>query len=113
MKSIAKTLFYTSLISYLVFGLAEYIRPGFVSYHFSLHWFVLPMIIGAILWSDEKAKAGHVDKVFRVVVKILLNLLLFIIFWIQGKVFGDFRFIIALCALATPWIASVLLSNDD
>jgi hypothetical protein len=111
MKLIAKTLFYTSITSYVIFAFAEYIRPGFVSYHFSLHWFLLPLLIGAFFWKEEIGKS---NRLIATILRIVISATVFAIVWSEGAVFGDLRLVVALCAFALPWIANaLLLSNSD
>lgn len=45
--AIARTGFYTALISYAFFWLCDAIRPGFVSDYFSVHWFLFAAIVFA------------------------------------------------------------------
>lgn len=51
MKTLAHTLFLTSLVSFAVFLAADLARPGFVSSYFSVHWILLIAIASGIGWS--------------------------------------------------------------
>jgi hypothetical protein len=108
MKKIFATAFITSLTSYGIFALAEYTRPGFVSYHFSLHWFLLLTIVFAVAWvlsmgeDEESVLPGFVG----IIAKVILSILLFVLVWKEGLVFNDFRIFLALVAAMLPWMIS-------
>ena len=88
--TIAKTAFLTGLISYGVFLLFEYLRPGFVQYVFSVHWFLLA-VIGTGIWLAVVAKdQKSTNKLWRLV-QLIVGLLLMIVMLREGEVFGDFR----------------------
>ena len=109
--NIAKTAFLTSLISYGVFLLFEYLRPGFVSFVFSVHLFLIPIIACgiwlAIVAQDQKSR----NTLWRLV-QLIIGLLLMIILLREGEVFGDFRILMALVGLVLPFaVARGLKSN--
>lgn len=119
MKSIIKTAFFVSLLSYGCFALADYVRPGFVSYVFSAHLFLIPtLILGIWLGFMEDEIPHSTFYLLPSTFKSLLSLILFILLWREGTVFGDFRLVIAACGLFLPWIAAGLarqsaLGQDD
>lgn len=51
LEIISRTVFFTSLVAYVVFWLADLFEPGFVSRYFSVHLFLLAAIISGFLWS--------------------------------------------------------------
>ncbi|PJA47511.1 hypothetical protein CO172_00995 [Candidatus Uhrbacteria bacterium CG_4_9_14_3_um_filter_36_7] len=59
MKSVAKTLFLTSCISYLCFLGIDFFRFGFISRFFWIHWFLLVAIISAVWWSKFFPNSPH------------------------------------------------------
>ena len=108
MKKMIATAFWTSFVSYGVFGLAEYVRPGFVSHHFSLHWFFLLTLVCGVWWAtvyEEGQRSWRITAVL-VAARALLSMTLFFLLWQEGQVFGDARFFLALVAAAFPWVVS-------
>ena len=107
MTSVAPTAFYTSIISYLVFALADYVRPGFVSFTFSVHWFLLAAILSGIWWAytnDAYRERGHLQRVAGSLGRSLIGLALLVVFWQEGEGFGDLRIFVALVAFFIPWM---------
>jgi len=103
------TAFITSVISYGVFGFADYIRQGFVSTVFSLHWFLLVAVVfgtGLLLLPPvEQRKRKFVRATLRTVVSMFLFLLIFR----EGDVFGDLRGLLALVGAMAPWVINASL----
>lgn len=109
MKIIIQTAFYVSLLSYGAFVLADYVRPGFVSYVFSVHLFLIPIIaFGVWLAAMNDAEHASGSRVLGITVKVVFSLVLFVLFWREGDVFGDLRLVVVACGFALPWIASGL-----
>ncbi|MDP2631799.1 MAG: hypothetical protein Q8P30_03485 [Candidatus Uhrbacteria bacterium] len=113
MSRIAKTGFYTSLIAYVVFALADYWRPGFVSYVFSVHWFLLVSLVFGVMWTlsyrsadVEDEETGKLRMITATLLRSVVGISLLIIVWREGEVFGDFRIFLALVAFALPWLLS-------
>ncbi|HAL50398.1 MAG: hypothetical protein UU40_C0003G0047 [Candidatus Uhrbacteria bacterium GW2011_GWD2_41_121] len=106
---IAKTGFLVSVISYGFFLLCEYLRPGFVSYVFSVHLILIPAIVFGIWWAQVAIERKG-RSLMWIVFKIFVGLLLMIILWREGTTFGDFRIFISLIGLALPF---VLLKADN
>jgi len=117
-SSIAKITFLTSLISYGVFLLFEYLRPGFVSFVFSIHWFLI-VIVGCGIWlcrsealqSEgrwvgvyQKEVKGRFEEIGGRLMMLIIGLLLMIILLREGEVFGDFRILIGLAGLVLPFV---------
>jgi len=98
---IAKTGFYTSVISYLVFLLAEYIKPGFVSNYMSVHWFLLAVIVFAIWWGSQ-VKTVHDRASVQYVLSVLFGFILAILVWQVGADFHEFRILSSILALLLP-----------
>jgi len=115
--NVAKTGFLTSLTSYAVFMLADYARPGFVSYVFSVHWFLLSALIFGIWWSftynesqDDQIVIGSL--VGGLFAKIVLSVVIFIIFWRVGQGFQDMRGFLALSSASLPWLTFSMLKGE-
>lgn len=90
-------------------------RPGFVSDVFSVHLFLIPTIIfGVWLAVVDQASEGKVfGKIIKHVFALLIGLVLFVIFWKEGEVFGDFRLVLAVAAFILPLVAIGLASRDS
>jgi len=112
MNKIAKTGFYISIISYFAFAFFDYLRPGFVSYVFSVHWFLLAAIIFGIIWASNLISEKNQGIIKRIIIemsKFIIGVILFVIIWREGEVFGDFRILLALIGFLIPWISMKLL----
>jgi|GEM_PF-1576158 len=111
---IAKTGFYSSFIGYLIFILAEYARHGFVSFIFSPHLFLIAILVFGLWWGLEgNYQTNKFSGLFSWLGLLLASLILFIIVWKEGEVFGDSRVIAALIAFCLPAIVYKLLSSFD
>ncbi|MFH1142127.1 MAG: hypothetical protein ABIH67_04145 [Candidatus Uhrbacteria bacterium] len=108
---IAKTGFYTSLISYLVFLLAEYIKPGFVSNYMSVHWFLLATIVFAIWWGSQ-VKTAHDRASVQYIVSGLFGLVLAILVWQVGSELHEFRILSLILALTLPIVVLGVLRSS-
>lgn len=110
-SEIAKTAFLTSVISYGVFLLFEYLRPGFVQNVFSVHWFLVLIIATGIWYSFISQKQECRCRVWQAA-HLLIGLLLMIILWREGEVFGDFRIFMAIAGLILPMAVARLLRSN-
>lgn len=108
MNRIARTGFIVSLLSFGLFAIADYTRPGFVSYVFSVYWFLFAALVFGIWWAllDD---ASETSKLFAWPVKVAIGVALLALFWKEGGAFGDFRALLALVGLVLPWIVPVVL----
>lgn len=115
MRSIAQTGFFVSILSYALFAVADYWRPGFVSYHFSVHWWLLAVIIFGGWWAKYSLESDKIDpsRLIAWPIKLATGALLFVILWEEGGVFGDFRIVLALVGLLLPWLVAMLLSKKE
>jgi hypothetical protein len=52
-EPLARTIFFTSLVSYVAFWIVDAVRPGFVSRYLSVHLFLLVSIFSGVWWSIE------------------------------------------------------------
>jgi len=109
---IAKTGFYTSAISYLIFLLAEYIKPGFVSNYMSVHWFLLATTVFAIWWSTSHDFPKSRRPVSFWTISILFGVLAAVLVWQVGSDLAEFRILSSILALALPiTVVGVLRSS--
>lgn len=111
MKELAKTTFVVSFLTYLLFGVAEYLRPGFVSHVFSLHVF-LPLIFGSgILWGaylPEKRRS-----LTGIVLIGVISCIFALIVWREGEIFGDLRLLLSLATLFLPILSWLAVSKQN
>ena len=107
MKDIAKSLFYISLTSYGFFLALEYLRPGFVSHTFSVHLFLLVVIVSGVWWlsfDEEEAEHSIITRGALFLCRIVTSVVLFVVLYEEGVVFGDLRVFLALVAAFLPWM---------
>lgn len=100
---IAKTGFFTSLISYLLFALTEIIRPGFASRYFSIHFFLLITIVFGFWWSSQ-IKTFKDHWLWQYICAIVFSLIFFLIAWHWGQGFAEYRILMALLSASAPII---------
>ena len=106
MKTLLHTAFFTAFVSYGVFAFADYVRPGFVSYQFSVHWLLLAAVVFGVLSVVLRPSmgAGKSGRLFTYVTQLMLSCALFFLVWSEGAVFGDARIFLALVAMLLPWV---------
>jgi hypothetical protein len=105
MKDIFRTAFWTALVSYLLFVVADFCRPGFVSYVFSVHWFAAAAIIFGALFVllPSTARFKPADRWFGpYAMALAVGAILAVMLWRTGEVFGDWRVFLSLAALVGP-----------
>ena len=68
---ISKIGFYTSLVSYLVFWLADVVRPGFVTRYFSVHLFLVPLLLFGIVWTGKLEEARQTQSWFHFIILLI------------------------------------------
>tara|TARA_Y100000031_G_C8113545_1_gene334692 strand:+ start:152 stop:487 length:336 start_codon:yes stop_codon:yes gene_type:complete len=108
---IARTGFYVSTISYLVFLLADLIKPGFVSNYMSVHWFLLAAIVFAIWWGSRLESVRQRVSV-QYAVSVLFGLIAAILVWKAGVDLEEFRILTVILAFALPSIILGVLRSD-
>lgn len=116
MKEIMKTGFLTAFISYIVFLLAEFLRPGFVSFIFSVHWFLLAMLIfGALttFWPRASRFKPADLRLRPVLLALAVGLILGIMVWRSGAAFGDWRIFVTLAVAVAPITGWHFLQESD
>lgn len=95
--ALTRTAFFTSLVSYVGFWLADLVEPGFVSRYFSVHVFLLSSIVFGLLWSHLLEEYEERPLV-QLVVSVALGLLAAVFVW---QVAGEYRMLLSLGAFTT------------
>ena len=109
-ETIARTGFYVSVLSYIMFWLADTVRPGFVARYFSVHIFLIAILFFALWWS--RSVENYVDRpIVQRAVAALLGVGLAMLVWNVGKGLVGFRFLTVALALFTPTILLRLIRN--
>lgn len=113
-SAVYKTGYLTFLASYILFILADFWRPGFVSWVFSVHWLLLAAVIFGVLWAwSSEINETRQNRLLGILLKLSLGVILLIVLWREGGVFGDFRIILALIGFFLPWLLPALLSANS
>lgn len=100
---IARTGFIMSLTSYILFWGLDVIRPGFVARFFSVHIFLIGVIVFGVWWGsvvEEYTDRPHLQHIFLFVCGVFAAVLT----WNLGSVFGGWRVIISFVSLILPVI---------
>ncbi len=107
-ESVARTGFFTSVISYGIFLALDLARPGFVSRAFSVHLFLLAAILFGAWWSSF-ADAKKPRSVLTHLLSALFALLAAVLVWNLGETLGDLRGLFAVLAfLAVIYLVRIL-----
>ena len=107
-----RTIFLTSVFSYIGFVYLDYLEPGVVSDVASVHFWLIPIIVSGILWTmKEKGVNASSSRMRGSITAILLGLVLGTILWHNGTMFGDFRLLLAISVAALPSVTYVSLRN--
>ncbi len=96
--------FLLSFTVYLTMLFAEYLRPGFVSTAMNAHALWIPMI-GFGMWdifSDSRLEKAQKRSFAFFISTLLIGIILSLITWHIGVVFGDFRLLFALAVGILP-----------
>jgi len=110
LEIVTRTGFHVSIVSYLVFWLADLLQPGFVSRYFSVHAFLLAAIIFGVLWSW--CMQEYVERPWlQGVVLIAFGVFLSMITWSLTKDLEMYRLLIVLLCFFTPWIIYRLIKT--
>lgn len=117
--SIARFGFLAIFISYVVLLLAEYLRPGFVATNVNVHWLWVVMVgwvmidMGMRWWRGSRSmrlsdreddQAGFGGVVFSIAASTAFGIILGLIVWRVGEVFGGMRLLFAFVAAVTPFL---------
>ncbi|MCX6714646.1 MAG: hypothetical protein NTX72_02440 [Candidatus Uhrbacteria bacterium] len=107
-ERIARTGFFVSLVSYAVFWLLDLLRPGFVARFFSVHLFLLGVIVFGVWWGSVVEEYADRTRV-QYAILALCGIVCAVLTWNLGMVFGGWRVIVSLVALVVPVMVLRLL----
>jgi hypothetical protein len=103
MSSIAQTGFLMSLTSYVFFWLLDLVRPGFVARFFSVHIFLLGMIVFGIWWSHTIET--YTDRIrLQYILSLVFGIVFLVIVWKTGVWLDFMRPMVAFIAFFVPLI---------
>lgn len=109
-ETLSRTIFLTSLISFIVFLGLDLLRPGFVSNTFSVHWFLLVAIISGVWWAVV-VKEQKEKKKLQFLFSAVLGLAGAFIVWQFRPDLGDYLVLVLPLALVTPFLVRYLLQK--
>lgn len=99
--AIARTGFMMSLVSYILFWGLDVIRPGFVARFFSVHIFLIGVIVFGVWWGSVVQE--YIDRpVLQHILLFVCGIFAAVLVWNLGSVFGGWRVIISLIACVFP-----------
>ncbi len=107
-ERLVRTLFFTSLVSYIVFWILDALRPGFVSRYLSVHLFLLVGIFSGALWGS-KVDYFKERPWFSYILCGFFSFLAGILCWVVGEDVGMLRVWFVLFGFLTPWIFYLLI----
>lgn len=102
-EPIARTGFLVCLASYLFFWLLDLWHPGFVARYFSVHIFLLGVIVFGMWWASVVDRFVDHQRI-QWSLSALFGILLSVIIWKLGTTFGVGRGIVSLMALFVPML---------
>ena len=111
-ERLAKTGFIVSVFSYLVFFLADVIKPGFVSNYMSVHWWLLASVLFAIVWAIVLDKR-HDHPNIQFIISVLLGIITAIVAWKTGEDLAEFRVLVTIIAAILPMTVLAVLRSGD
>lgn len=104
-QRLLRTAFYSSLATYLVLLASEYKNPGFVSYVFSAHLVLLLGVIFGTLYM--LTNPVPVNYRWYYLPALAIGLVLAIIVWREGEMFGEMRLLLSFgCIFLPVWTVS-------
>lgn len=115
---IFRTFFFSSLFSYLFFLALDLFFPGFVARSFSVHWFLLAIIVTGFLWSrfqDNKESENKISLLRRFtgfLIAGFIGLILGFFIWQTRAVFDDNLLVVLPLAFLTPFLVLWMLREN-
>lgn len=110
LERIARTGFLVSLASYFVFWMADLVEPGFVSRYFSVHIFLLTMLMFGVAWATVLEQYTERHWIHSVVV-LVLGVVLAVLTWNLTRDLVLYRVPLALISFLTPTIIYALIRS--
>jgi len=111
-RTIAATGYVVSLFSYIGFWIFDTLRPGFVSRTFSVHVFLLGVLVFGVAWHVSGARAKDTptrDYLFATGCATVLS----VVVWSLGSGFGAFRILMTALAGLLPYTVTALLRSTE
>ncbi len=115
MKDVMKIAFWTALVSYVIFAFVDFWRPGFVSDIFSVHWFLAVTVVFGVLtiFIPASSRFKPADQwLAPYLLAGFIGLLLSILVWRVGTVFGDWRVFLSFVCLVAPGLMLKIFKTD-
>jgi len=107
---ISRTSFLVSLLSYLLFWLADIIQPGFVSRYFSVHIFLFAAILSGSLWvwvmEDYVERRG-----VHILIALTFGLVLAMLTWGLIEDLGIYRLFLGLLLFLSPSLVYLFIKS--
>ncbi len=111
-ETIARTLFLTSVVSFVVFLAADLLRPGFVSRYLSVHWFLGVAILAGLWWARE-VKEPNAHAIVQGCVASLCSIAGIAAVWSLHQAFGEYVLVAMILAGLLPFILWRLLRHAN
>ena len=105
-EKISRVGFFTSATAYVVFWLADILRPGFVARYLSVHLFLLAAFVFGVWWM-RSVKEYHDWPFFQYATAAVFGVLFAALAWNLGAGFESYRLLAVAGAAVTP---AVILS---
>jgi len=109
-EALAKTGFLTSIISYVIFWLADLARPGFVARYLSVHVFLLAAVVFGAWWMSF-APRGKGRAWVQYPIALCVSVLLGVLVWNAGEGLAEYRILITGFAALAPVIVVSLIRS--
>lgn len=110
-ESVAKTGFFVSVFSYVVFWGMDLLRPGFVSRTLSVHVFLASAILFGGWWLWYRSEPRFSSKI-SAVFSLLFGLLLLVLVLGFGTGLGEHQVPVAVLATILPSLTFRLIRSD-
>lgn len=107
-EAIAETGFFTSLLSYVLFWTLDVFRPGFVARFFSVHVFLVGLIVFGVWWGAVVEEYTDRPRLQHAVL-VLCGLCVGVLTWNLSSAFGSWRIIMSALAFLIPLLFFRLL----
>jgi len=98
------------VISYSIFLVAEYLRPGFVSFVGSVHWWALPIAVCFLILLSGPAEMQQNSSWLGTV---SLSILFTFVVLFEGAIFEDFFLLVLFGAASLPIFLRLLLNQEE
>ncbi|HBP00447.1 MAG: hypothetical protein UU48_C0011G0013 [Candidatus Uhrbacteria bacterium GW2011_GWF2_41_16] len=113
-EMLARTLFLSSLVSFVGFFLLDFFLPGFVSRFFSPNLFLFPVFMSGIWWAMAIRHTKN-HRNWQMILSLFASLIATIVAWNMRNDFGEYVFFALLLAFVTPVVAVLVIwsSNEE